>query len=53
MMFLWREKKYELGRQLEREGEEEGTLEWEEGEGADMCRAGHGDPPTDVERGGV
>ena len=52
MHLLWPENKLEQGRQLEREGEEGGRLEGEQGEDADRCRAGHGDPSKDRDQGG-
>ena len=44
MHLPWPENKLKLGRQLERGGEEGERLKGEQGEGADRCRAGHGDP---------
>ena len=42
-----------LGRQLEREGEEGGSLEGEQGEGADRYKAGHDDPTRGMGGGDV
>ena len=52
MHLPWPENKLELGRQLERGGEEVEILEGEQGESADRCRAGHDDPPRGRGEGG-